>query len=144
MRGTFIAGLCVAVTACAPIKRNHGYTPPDYDLAQIQVGRDTRDSVTDLVGAPLNEGFQRGDTWYYVSSRRETRGLFKPEEIERQIVAISFSGGGTVRNIERYGLEDGRVVTLSRRVTDQSVPDVGLLRQIFGNLGSPQAGEFLE
>ena len=32
--------------------------------------------------------------------------------IDREVVAISFNPGGVVTNIERFGLEDGRVWTL--------------------------------
>ena len=40
-------------------------------------------------------------------------------------------------------LERGRVVTLSRRVTDTGVVDSGLLRQLLGNLGRFNPGDFL-
>ena len=43
----------------------------------------------------------------------------------REIVAITFDDSGVVRNIERFGLEDGNVVALSRRVTDSNVQGVG-------------------
>ncbi|KPQ14077.1 MAG: hypothetical protein HLUCCO18_16175, partial [Rhodobacteraceae bacterium HLUCCO18] len=38
-------------------------------------------------------------------------------------------------NVERFGLEDGNVVALSRRVTDSNVQGIGFLRQLLGNLG---------
>ncbi len=140
------AALLIAALAagCSPIRQNHGYVPDAAQLSELTIGRDTRDRVIEVVGAPASEGMQRGETWYYVSSRRQTIGLRAPRETERQIVAISFAESGTLTNIERFGLEDGRVVTLSRRVTETAVPDLGFLRQVFGNLGSPQAGDFLQ
>ena len=42
---------------------------------------------------------------------------------------------GVVRNIEKFGLEDGYVIVLDRRVTDSSVQDKGFLRQLLGNIG---------
>ena len=41
-----------------------------------------------------------------------------------------------VPNIERFGLEDGQVVTLSRRVTDANTKGVGYIRQLLGNIGA--------
>jgi len=48
-----------------------------------------------------------------------------------------------VRNIERFGLERGQVVTLSRRVTDDNIADTTFIRQLMGNLGRFNAGDFL-
>lgn len=138
-----ILGIAV-LTACSPITRSHGYVPTADQLGALDVGETTRDRVIELVGAPSSEGMQGGETWYYVSSRRQTRGLFPPETIDRQIVAISFAETGTISNIERFTLEDGRIVTLSRRVTDPAVEDLNLLRQIFGNIGTPTAEDFLQ
>ena len=76
-----------------------------------------------------------GSSWYYVGSRWESYGLNPPREIDRQVVAISFDDAGTVTNVERFGLERGRIVTLSRRVTDSGVQGSGLLRQLMGNVG---------
>ncbi len=52
--------------------------------------------------------------------------MFKPEEISREVVAVSFDDKGVVRNIERFGLENGEVIVLEHRVTETSVPDLGL------------------
>ena len=59
------------------------------------------------------------------------------------MLAVSFDGNGTVTNIERFGLERGQVVTLSRRVTDSGVTNIGLLRQLMGNVGRVSASDLL-
>lgn len=46
-------------------------------------------------------------------------------------------------NIERFGLEDGQVIQLSRRVTESSVQDIGFLRQILSNFGRINIAEAL-
>lgn len=136
--------LAATVSACAPIIQNHGYVPPDDELAQLTVGQDTRDSVAETIGAPLSQSLlDRDDAWYYIASRRQTLGLREPQILSRQIVAIRFTEAGTVENIERFGLEDGRIVTLSARVTDPSVSERGLLRQIFSNIGGPSPEDLL-
>ena len=63
----------------------------------------------------------RDEAWYYVSSNFITRGARAREEFFRQVVAISFDEDGVVKNIERFGLEDGMVVVLNRRVTDDNI-----------------------
>jgi outer membrane protein assembly factor BamE (lipoprotein component of BamABCDE complex) len=125
----------VLVGACTPIVRNHGYIPTEEDLSLLTVGVDTRESVAASVGVPSAGGLVSDGGYYFVRSRWETRGPFAPKEVDRQVLAISFDQDGVVENIERFGLEDGRVVALSRRVTNSNIRNVSFLRQLFGNLG---------
>lgn len=129
--------------ACTPIIRNHGFMPAEDDLAVITVGVDTRESVRTLVGPPTAGGVLDGSGYYYVASTFRHFGAFAPQETSRQVLAIRFDDAGTVRNIERFGLEDGNVVVLSRRVTDSNVSDNTLIRQVLGNLGQVDAGTFI-
>jgi len=138
----FIAILGLA--ACAPVYRNHGYVPPDIDLAQVVVGQTTMDDLSTLIGRPSAQGLLTGSGWYYVGSRWRRYGPAPSKEIERQVVAISFTPAGVVSNVERFGLERGRVVSLSRRVTEGSVIEVSLIGQLLGNLGNFQAGDFID
>ena len=134
-----VVALC-AVTACTPIFRNHGYVPTDDQLSVVSVGVDTRESVQAAIGTPTAGGVLNDQGFYYVTSRFRHYGFWEPEEISREVLAISFDGRGVVSNIERFGLEDGQVVTLSRRVTDDNLPDTTFLRQLFGNIGNFDAG----
>lgn len=139
------AGLLAgALAACTPIYRNHGYAPSDSDLDEIIIGVDTRDSVAELVGSPQASGVVRDDAWYYVASTRKTVGYRAPEEIEREVVAISFAEDDTVTNIERFGLEQGRVVALNRRVTDDNIRGVTFIRQLLGNIGQFSAADVID
>ncbi|SIS51372.1 outer membrane protein assembly factor BamE [Phaeovulum vinaykumarii] len=131
----------IAQAGCTPVYQNHGYVPSDEDLALLEVGRDTRQDVAFLVGRPSSAGLLEGSGWYYVGSRWEHKGARAPVEIDRQVVAISFDDDGTIENIERFGLQDGQVVALSRRVTDSNIKGIGLLRQIFGSLGRISADQ---
>nr|WP_111299761.1 outer membrane protein assembly factor BamE [Paracoccus saliphilus] len=134
----------LGLVACTPIYRNHGYVPPETDLAQVVVGQTTMDDLPDLIGRPTAQGLLTGSGWYYVGSRWRRVAAAAPEEIERQVVAISFAEGGVVSNIERFGLERGRIVALSRRVTDGSVTEISLIGQLLGNLGNFQAGDIID
>jgi outer membrane protein assembly factor BamE (lipoprotein component of BamABCDE complex) len=130
----------IFLVACTTQYRNHGYVPPDDDLALIEVGRDTRETVAATIGRPSTAGLLNDVGWFYVQSRYELVGGRAPEEIDRQVVAITFTPEGQVENIERFGLEAGQIVSLSRRVTKPNVKSQGFLRQIFGNIGSINTG----
>lgn len=142
-RGLLAALLMAGLVGCSATFRNHGYVPDESDLQALVVGVDTRDSVETTIGRPATSGVERGDAWYYVQSRVRHYAYRAPETTNRELVAISFAGDGTVRNIERFGLERGRVVPLSRRVTSTSIREFGLIQQIIRNFGRINVGEAL-
>ncbi len=127
--------LIFALGACTAKYQNHGYIPPKEDLDQITMGVDTRSSVADKIGTPASAGVLTNSGYYYVRSRKRALGPLANREIEREVLAISFSEAGIVQNIERFGLEDGRVVPLERRVTSSPVSNKTFLRQLLGSIG---------
>ncbi|MGP3696270.1 outer membrane protein assembly factor BamE [Rhodobacter sp. NSM] len=143
-RVSLALSLSVAVAACQPIYRNHGYVPTELDLQRIEVGRDTRESVAEIVGRPSASTLLNDTGWYYVQSRYRHYGAREPQEVDREVVAITFDPSGTVRNVERFGLEKGRIVPLSRRVTESTIRDTSLLRQLFGNIGALRTEDLIE
>lgn len=129
------AALAVVVSGCTSVYRNHGYVPVDEDLAKIRLGVDTRESVIEAIGSPGASGVLNESGYYYVATRFRHSGLREPRPVSRELLAISFDTRGIARNIERYGLEDGRVIPLERRVTDTGASDSTFIRQLLGNLG---------
>ena len=133
LRLCFVFSLGLA--ACQPIYSNHGYIPTEDALALLQVGTDTRESVSATIGRPSASGLLNDEAWYYVQSKWKTIGPAEPIEVTREMVAISFDANGKVANIERFGLDQGRIVPLSRRVTTTNIRPKGILAQIMGNIG---------
>lgn len=145
-RGALVLALAALTfsAGCSATYQNHGYVPTDEDLAQVVVGKTTRQQVGEMVGRPSAQGLLEGSAWYYVGSRWKYSGARAPSEIERQVVAISFGAHDVVSNVERFGLERGHVVTLSRRVTQSNIKGIGFIRQMLGNVGNFQPGKFFK
>lgn len=140
-----VLGLMIAIiTACSPVYRNHGYVPSDDELAQIEVGKDTRETLAPLIGRPSAAALLNDSGWYYVQSRWKHSGARPPKEIDRQVVAITFDDKGLVENVERFGLEGGKVVALSRRVTTSNIKGVSFLQQLLGSLGNFRGGQAIQ
>lgn len=130
--------------ACVPVERFHGYVPDDDDLAVIEIGQTSEAEVATLLGRPSTQGLLTGSNWFYVGSTFRHYGAMKPRETDREVVALSFDSRGAVSNVERFGLEEGRIVVLSRRVTDSGVSGMSALRQLLGNIGQITAGQILD
>ncbi|SPJ25896.1 outer membrane protein assembly factor BamE [Palleronia abyssalis] len=135
--------LALFLAACSAVYENHGYVPPDDLLNELQVGVDSRTEVASAVGRPTATGVMGAEAWYYVQSRFRRYGYQAKEEVDREVVAITYNDAGTIANIERFGLEDGRVVPISRRVTSTNTQGISFLRQLFRNIGNFNPADFL-
>lgn len=144
VRGTIFTVLVVGLASCVTQYRNHGYIPIQEELDQIKVGRDNKETVEQVFGPPAVRGIGEDNSWYYVESRFETYAYREPKEVERGLMAVSFSNSGLVSNIETFTLEDGEVVVLSRRVTPTPGRDFSFIRQLLGNVGAAPLGDLLD
>ena len=140
-------GLATAIlflaAACTEIVRVHGYTPLDPELSQIQIGATGKEGVLDIAGVPAHIDQKYGESWFYISSRFQISGANEPEEVERRVVEVAFSDSGMVSNVATYSLEDGRVIPLTRRVTDNNLGRVTILEQLGRAFGRVDPGAIL-
>lgn len=137
-RGLGVALVVVAALmtgACSADLRARGNNPTDDRLAQIEPGTQTRREVASLLGTPSTTGTFDTETWYYISAQTRQYAIFKREELERRIVAISFDDSGIVKAIRELTLEDGRDIAMLDRETPTMGNEMGLLEQLMGNLG---------
>ena len=86
----------------------------------------------------------RDSAWYYVQSTVENYTWHAPRVVDRTVLAVQFDQNGVVRDVARYGLEDGRIIDLTTRTTDTGGREMGVLEQLFGNLLNLDAEQFQE
>ena len=131
------------LASCSTIYKDHGYLPLDTDLKNVVIGKDTRNSVTELLGSPSGSGVLEDGAIFYISTKIKNFLFYEPKVVSRDMIVVSFDDRDLVENIEKFTLEDGRVVVLSRRVTSAPVKGPKILSQIFGNLGNADAETLL-
>jgi outer membrane protein assembly factor BamE (lipoprotein component of BamABCDE complex) len=142
-KSVMIVGLAALVSGCAPIDRFHGFIPPEREIASLQVGVTSKEEVLTLFGSPISDRALEKNTIYYASSQFQIFGPLAPRLVDRQILAVDFDASDRVRNIVRYTMEDGRVVVLDRRVTEDGISDISFLSQLFGSFGRMDAATLL-
>lgn len=135
--GLSIAVLGLALTACEPIKTNQGYRLDPEQLAQIEAGVTNKDSVQAIMGSPSSIAtFQtEGDAWYYISSKTEHLAFLAKEVTARDIVIVKFDINDVVAEVKDLSKEDGKEIEIVERETPTGGRKLGLLEQLFGNLG---------
>lgn len=129
--------LLAGTTACEPRMSTHGAVFSDEEAERIQPGVQTQAEVEQILGSPSVTATFRlpSDTWYYISSEFEAYGFFKPRPVRRRVLAINFDESLRVQQVERFDLEDGREIVMVQRETPTRGKELGLLQQLFGNIG---------
>ena len=105
------------------------------DVDALIVGVDTRDSIIEVMGVPTTGGVLTEEAMYYVRSRVHHKGYVKPNEIQRDVLVLSFDKNQILRNVERFGIEKGKLIRLEHRVTEAPGGDRSILQQIIGSIG---------
>jgi outer membrane protein assembly factor BamE (lipoprotein component of BamABCDE complex) len=127
--------LLSVLSACTPVITARGHQPAPEVLAGIETGKTSRRDVERTLGTPSTQSIFRENVWYYMSERTERTAFFKPELIERKIVAIIFDDADLVKDIVTYTKNDKKEVELVSRVTATTGNERSVLQQLFGNVG---------
>lgn len=132
--------LCLTLAACTPTLVVQGYVPDEETLATVQQGVDSKDAVVSKLGSPSSVAAFDDDTWIYISKQTENFAFFEPTVVGQDVVAINFDPEGRVEEVRRYTLEDGRLIDPVTRKTPTHGRELGILEQLFGNVGRFTAG----
>lgn len=127
--------VALLTTACGQIVDQRGHQPVPGTIEKLEVGAQGRDDVLRLMGSPSTVATFGDEVWYYISSRNESTAFLAPRVLEQRVVAISFDGGGRVREIKQYGSKDGREVDMVARKTPTSGKELTIVEQLLSNVG---------
>jgi outer membrane protein assembly factor BamE (lipoprotein component of BamABCDE complex) len=130
------AVIAAGLMACSPIVDYQGYLPKGEDMQKIQTGM-SKTEVEAILGSPSTTATvnSSGDSFYYISSTMEQTAFFEPKVVDRQIFAVRFDRDDRVEKFANYGLEDGVIVDFISRETPTRGKELGVLQQLFQNLG---------
>jgi outer membrane protein assembly factor BamE (lipoprotein component of BamABCDE complex) len=127
-------------SACSPTITKHGHQFQDTDVAQISPGL-SQDQVKGVLGTPTTTATVGGGAaYYYIASTQKQTAFFKPDEVDRKVLAVYFSPLGSVERVSNYGLKDGRVINYSSETTKNNAKDESVIKALFRNLGTKQLG----
>ena len=132
-----LAGLALAATAgCTRVRGHQGYLADTALVDSVQVGVDTRESVTQTLGRPSFTGTFGDSDWYYVSRQTRQYAYAKPDPSDQLVLHVAFDAAGTVRAVEKIGLEKVASIDPSSEETPTLGRQRGFFRELFGNIGT--------
>ena len=140
----FMALLCLGITiifcACEARVATHGFMPREELVNQLSPGEQDKRLVSQVMGTPSSIGSFDDNVWYYITQRTKQQAFFKPQLIEQQVLVLLFDEKEVLQSIEKYNLEEARLI----EPLDDKTPTVGrkltILQQLFGNLGRFSGG----
>lgn len=136
--GLFLGSVLFVVAGCAATTTKHGHHFGETDLQQIQPGM-SADAVRMALGTPdTTSVVGGGNAYYYISSTTKQTAFFKPDEVDRRVVAIYFSRVGSVEHVAHYGMKDGQIVNYVNRETPAHLRDKGFISRFFRGVGPKQ------
>lgn len=131
-----VAGVILSLAAgCSARQSTRGNLPTADQVELITLGVHGREDVRTVLGAPSVVSTFDGNIWYYVGLRTSQYAFFAPDVIEQQVLIVRFAGDGPVNKISRLDKSDGREVEIVDRETPSAGRELGLLEQLFGNIG---------
>lgn len=129
-----VAAGTVALVACSPRLDTRGAMLDPETVEEIKPGIHTRNEVAQRLGTPSSLATFDDKTWYYIGNKTKTVAFLKPTVLEQQVIAVKFDETGTVKEVNKLDLKDGRDIQISDRVSPTRGRELGLFQQLYATL----------
>ena len=127
-------------SAIEPPTQMRGHKVDEDFLKELTPGTSTRADVTALLGSPTIKASFDDNVWLYISSVTRTRIARLPALDSQDVIELTFTEGGTLKDIRRRNLDDAASVAVVDRATPTPGSETTLLQQLFGNVGRLSPG----
>ena len=114
--------------------QTEGNMPTKDDVMQIKRGMAQND-VRQILGSPSVVTSLDHRTWIYMNSTMKRMAFFEPEELERNVLAITFDHDGKVQKVVELTKENGKNITISKDVTPVLGSEETFMEKYFGGVG---------
>lgn len=113
---------------------HNGNMPAQEKIDEIRLGQSKQD-VMNILGAPSLTTGLSDDHWIYMASTTKKVAFFRPKELERKVLAISFDNN-KISKIEKLNLADGNKLPIDTDTTQTTEQEQGFFRKYFGGVGT--------
>lgn len=125
----------VVLGGCQATIDTRGYVPDEEAIGRIKPGELTRNDVQEILGTPSTVTPFSENTWLYIERKTSTIAFFEPKVLEQKVVVVEFNEAGTVTDVRRFTLEDGKAIDPVSRTTPAPGKELTFLEQLVGNVG---------
>lgn len=131
-----LVAAAAALTGCSSIRDHRGFIVDPMLTDSIQPNLDNRLSVEKTLGRPTFISQFGEPVWYYVSIDTRQKAFAGPQTKAQQVLKIRFDPAGTVRAVERSGIEQVARIDPDGNKTPTLGANRSFFEDLFGNIGS--------
>ena len=132
------------ILGCSEQYRKHGYIPSEEELSSVSVSQDDKNTVIKKLGTPSIGGILSDGNIYFVQSKVLKNSIRASKPVDRQILVLSFDDKGKLDNIQKFGIDEGKIVILDYHTTPSGLKNMSFLFRLFQNVGGPSAESLLQ
>lgn len=127
---------CIFMAGCSgDLFLTHcGNMPSSERIAKVKIG-DSKQQVISLLGSPSSVVSLDQNTWIYMSSDIRKIAFMSPQEVNRDVLTISFNKDGYVNGIDRLAKQNGKEIDVNTDRTETLGHNPGFFEKFFGGLG---------
>jgi len=114
--------------------QTEGNMPPKKDILEVKRGM-TQDQVRKIMGSPSVISSLDHRSWIYMNSTIKRLAFLKPEELERNVVAVEFNLDGKVEKVVQLTKENGQEIAIATDATPVTGTEEGFMQKYFGGVG---------
>ena len=130
----FLTFVILCCNGCLKTIHVSGHLFEEEEMAALEKSKSKQDIET-LLGSPTSTSSFGQETWYYITSKKETIAFLPDIILEQNIVAISFKKDDSIDKISRYSEKDAQRPKLISEYTATKGTDITTTQQILGNVG---------
>lgn len=124
-------------TSCTTTVRQQGCLLQAFDLNEIKIGQDTKETVFKRLGQPSTtsvfSGEKSGERWYYTQRVVSETAIGGKKPVMHQSFVIAFDSGGVVRS--KGTIVGEQAVPVSSKTTKEAGYSTSFLKETFRNIG---------
>ncbi len=131
----FLFSLLLVCSSCIKTIHTSGHLFEEKEIAALKKIQN-KEELENLLGSPTTVSEFGQETWYYITSKKESIAFLKENLIEQNIIAVAFKKNGIVDNIIYYSEKDAKHNhEIVSEVTIVKGNDSTTTQQFFGNIG---------
>tara|TARA_X000000950_G_scaffold264029_1_gene336857 strand:- start:352 stop:834 length:483 start_codon:yes stop_codon:yes gene_type:complete len=140
LRISLLFSILTINTSCVYKKIVNGQIPSLDLIKSLEIGRDKKKTVINILGSPSFIGQYDDNSIYYAKIDSKQIAFFDPDIVDQNVLQLEFDINDTLKNVYLFKKKDTINVTMSNQETRTTGKKIGLFEQLIGNLGIPGVG----
>ena len=137
----FSSFICFLLSSCIRQKEIHGNLPEAQLVSLLQIGKDNKKTVSNILGQPTFAGALGDNSFYYVGTVNSKVAFLYPSVDEQYVLELNFDKKDNLKNIFIYDENQSMEVAMSNLKTTSGGQKETFFQSLIRNFGVPMGGK---